>query len=271
MSTNVTGLEHEITLNSLRQQKSAGNKFVCIALYDSAMAALAAGAGIETIIVGDSLGMTIQGQNSTLPVTIDHMIYHTSAVKRGNQHSLIIADLPFMAYSTVEKALSNAALLMQAGAHMVKLEGGDWLCDTVRKLSERGIPVCAHLGLTPQSVNKIGGYRVQGRSEEQAKKILADAKMLEQAGADMLVLECVPKTLTDTIANKTNILTIGIGAGTATDGQVLVINDLLGITTKAPKFSKNFLENTNSIQKALQNYAIAVKECKFPEEKHSFQ
>lgn len=271
MSTTVTALEKAITIHSLRTLKEKGEKFSCVALYDSAMATLAEKSGVETIIIGDSLGMTVQGHDSTLPVTIEHMVYHTAAVRRGNKRSLLIADLPFMSYATPEQAFNNAGLLMQAGAHMVKLEGGNWLCETVNRLSNCGIPVCAHLGLTPQSVNKFGGYRVQGRSEEQAEKILQDARALEGAGADLLVLECVPSNLAKTITEKTALKTIGIGAGADTDGQVLVINDLLGMTERAPKFSHNFLTESSSIQEAMQKFVEAVKGKEFPKEEHGFQ
>ena len=270
MSTNNSAFEKAITLNTLKSLKNSEEKFSCVALYDATMATLAANAGVETIIVGDSLGMTIQGHDSTLPVVIEDMVYHTVAVRRGNQHSLIIADLPFMAYATPEQAMANASKLIQAGAYMVKLEGGEWLCDTVNKLSQRGIPVCGHLGLTPQSVNKFGGYRVQGRDEGQAEKILADAQALQQAGADLLVLECVPSTLSEKIAKETQIITIGIGAGPASDGQVLVINDMLGMTAKPPKFSKNYLLENDSIESAMKDFVNEIKNGEFPRPEHGF-
>src|SRR5690606_6228168 len=182
--------------------------------------------GVEVVLIGDSLGMTVLGYDTTLPVTMEHMIYHVEAVARGNQKSLIVGDLPFMTYATPADALRNCARIMQAGAHMVKLEGGAWLAETVSMLAERGIPVCAHLGLTPQSVNKFGGFRVQGRSQEDADRILNDAKLLTEAGADLLVLECVPPTLAKAITESVSIPTIGIGAGKDTDAQVLVINDI---------------------------------------------
>lgn len=270
MTIKPAALDKVVTLNTLAKLKDAGGKFSCVALYDAAMAAVAERSGVETIIIGDSLGMTVQGHSSTLPVTMNDMVYHTGAVRRGNRYSLLIADLPFMACATLEQAMANAARLMQAGANMVKIEGGDWLCETVQKLGELGIPVCCHLGLTPQSVNKLGGYRVQGRKQEQADIILKDALALQQAGADLLVLECVPTTLTRTIVDKTGLITIGIGAGADTDGQVLVINDLLGITPKAPKFSRNFLKGTDSIQQALTNFVNEVKSGTFPQQHHEF-
>jgi 3-methyl-2-oxobutanoate hydroxymethyltransferase len=198
------------------------------------------------------------------------MVYHTQAVNRGNDKSLIIADMPFMSYSTPEQAMANAGLLMQAGAHMVKMEGGEWLAATVSKLNNRGIPVCAHLGLTPQSVNKLGGYCVQGREQAQAEKIIQDAKILAAAGADCLVLECVPTELTKEIVKQVDIITIGIGAGADTDAQVLVVNDILGITPKPPKFCKNFLTESNSINEALTAYVTAVKSGEFPKIEHGF-
>ena len=259
-----------VTTNTLRQHKKNQQRFSCISLYDAQTAAVAEQQDIETVLVGDSLGMTVQGHSSTLPVTMEHMLYHTAAVARGNNFSLIIADMPFMSYSTPTQAMENAALLMQAGAHMVKLEGGAWLVDTVTQLTERGIPVCAHLGLTPQSVNKLGGYKVQGRDDQQAGIILQDAKTLAAAGADLLVLECVPtplgKQVTDTLA----IATIGIGAGKHTDAQVLVVNDLIGLTEKPPTFSKDFLNEAGSIPAAFKAFNDQVKSGEFPNESHSF-
>jgi 3-methyl-2-oxobutanoate hydroxymethyltransferase len=260
-----------ITTNTLRQYKKNQQRFSCISLYDAQTAAIAAQQDIDTVLVGDSLGMSIQGHSSTLPVTMEHMMYHTAAVARGNDFSLIIADMPFMSYSSPQQALENAALLMQAGAHMVKLEGGAWLQETVAQLTERGIPVCAHLGLTPQSVNKLGGYKVQGRDDQQASIILQDAQILETAGADLLVLECVPTALAKRITESLNIPTIGIGAGKYTDAQVLVVNDLIGLTEKPPKFSKNFLSEAGSIPAAFKAFDDQVKNHAFPEDTHSFE
>ena len=212
----------------------------------------------------------IQGQQTTIPVTIDEMAYHTTNVKRGIQSSLILSDMPFMSYSTVPQALENAAILMQAGAQMVKLEGGEWLTEAVFALTERGIPVCGHLGLTPQSVHKLSGFKVQGKDTNAADKILADAKMLEQAGADLLVIECVPSALGKKLSSALDIPVIGIGAGADTDGQVLVLQDMLGISDSAPKFSKNYLELSSNIQDALINYRNEVLSGAFPEAKHGF-
>jgi 3-methyl-2-oxobutanoate hydroxymethyltransferase len=263
-------LTQKITLISLHKLKTEAEKMTCLALYDAPMAAIAQNSGVELVLVGDSLGMTVQGHDSTLAVTTEQMVYHTQAVNRGNDKSIIIADMPFMSYSTPEQAMANAGLLMQAGAHMVKMEGGEWLAATVSKLNNRGIPVCAHLGLTPQSVNKLGGYCVQGREQAQAEKIIQDAKILAAAGADCLVLECVPTELTKEIVKQVDIITIGIGAGADTDAQVLVVNDILGITPKPPKFCKNFLTESNSINEALTAYVTAVKSGEFPKIEHGF-
>jgi 3-methyl-2-oxobutanoate hydroxymethyltransferase len=214
----------------------------------------------------------LQGHDSTLPVTTAEMAYHVAAVKRGNSDALILADLPFMAYATTEQAMTNSALLMQAGAHMVKVEGALWLADSIRLLAERGIPVCAHMGLTPQSVNILGGYKVQGRNENQARQMRADAIALEQAGAAMLLLECVPSELAEEITQAVKIPVIGIGAGNRTDGQVLVLHDMLGlsITGRVPKFVKNFMTGQTSIEAALNAYVTEVKAATFPGIEHGF-
>jgi 3-methyl-2-oxobutanoate hydroxymethyltransferase len=265
-----TELSKPITVQTLRKMKADGEKFITVALYDAPMAAMAQRTGVEAVLVGDSLGMTVLGYDSTIPVTMEQMIYHVEAVARGNKKSLIMGDMPFMTYATPEQALSNAARIMQAGAHMVKIEGGAWLAETVKILTDRGIPVCAHLGLTPQSVHKLGGYRVQGRDEEQAGQILEDAAILDEAGADLVVLECVPSILAKRITDSVSMPTIGIGAGRNTDAQVLVINDILGLTEKPPKFSKNFLLETGDIPGALRKYAEDVKNGVFPDDEHSF-
>ncbi|TNE83861.1 MAG: 3-methyl-2-oxobutanoate hydroxymethyltransferase [Gammaproteobacteria bacterium] len=259
-----------VTTHSLRDLKSRGEKFPVITAYDACFARLAEQVGIEVVLVGDSLGNVIQGQGSTVPVTMDDMAYHVSAVSRGNSKSLIVADLPFMAYATEEQAMANAAELMQAGAHMVKLEGGAWLEHTVHLLTERGIPVCGHLGLTPQSVNKLGGYKVQGRDEQAAEIMLRDAKLLDQAGIDLLVLECVPAALAKQISEELSAPVIGIGAGVDTDAQVLVIYDMLGLSPRIPKFAHNFLADGGSLEGALKAYADAVRDKSFPGPEHSF-
>jgi 3-methyl-2-oxobutanoate hydroxymethyltransferase len=269
-STADSSLTKAVTINTLQKLKKNGEKFVVISLYDAHMANMAQRCGVEVVLVGDSLGMTVLGYDSTIPVTMEQMIYHVEAVARGNKKSLIMGDLPFMTYATPDEALRNCARIMQAGAQMVKLEGGEWLADTIRMLSDRGIPVCAHIGLTPQSVNKFGGFRVQGRDQVQADKLLADAKLLEQSGADLLLMECIPAALAARITREINIPTIGIGAGKDTDAQVLVINDILGLTEQPPKFSKNFLLESNDIPGAMQKYVADVKAGIFPAEENIF-
>lgn len=263
-------LEKKVTLQTLRRYKAEAQRFATVALYDAQMAAMAEKCGVEVVLVGDSLGMTVLGFDSTLPVTMEHMLYHIAAVKRGNQHALILADLPFMAYATPEQAMGNAALAMQAGAEMIKVEGGHWLAETITMLSDRGVPVCAHIGLTPQSVHKFGGFRVQGRNQADAQRLRNEAEALAHAGADVLLMECVPQHLADQIAADMTIPTIGIGAGRNTDAQVLVINDILGLTEQPPRFSKNFLTETGDIASALRKFVTDVKTETFPENQHIF-
>ena len=258
------------TIQTLQQHKADGKKFSVLTCYDATFARLMEQAEIDVLLVGDSLGNVIQGQGSTVPVTVDDMAYHTAAVANGNSKSLLMADMPFMSYATEEQALENAALLMQAGAHMVKLEGGAWLEETVLMLSERGIPVCAHLGLTPQSVNKLSGYKVQGRDRDGAEQMLADAQILQEAGADLLVVECIPRALGKELSESLEIPVIGIGAGPDTDAQVLVLHDMLGISARLPKFSHNFLADSGSIEAAIAAYKIAVENGSFPADEHSF-
>jgi len=264
-----SSLQRPVNIHGLRKMKAEQKKSVCIALYDAPMASIAERAGIEMVLVGDSLGMTVLGYDNTIPVTMAQMIHHVEAVKRGNRRSLIIGDLPFMTYATPEQAMVNAARIMQAGAHMVKVEGGAWLAETIALLSDRGVPVCAHLGLTPQSVHKLGGFRVQGRSKDQSDTLLKDAQLLAQAGADLLVLECIPPNLAKAITGSIPIPTIGIGAGGDTDAQVLVINDILGITERPPKFTKNFLRQEEGVFAALQKYSNDVRAAVFPGEEHT--
>lgn len=261
-----------LTLTQLRKLKQTGEKIACLTAYDATFAYWVEQAGVEIILVGDSLGMVVQGQDSTLPVTMEDMIYHTQLVQRSTQNAFLIADLPFMSYATADLALHNAARLMREGqAQMVKLEGGHWLIEMIRLLVERGIPVCAHLGLTPQSVHQLGGYRVQGRTETEARRLLQDAHALQQAGASLLVLECVPRDLAAQISKELLIPVIGIGAGAGCDGQVLVLYDMLGINVgKAPSFTKNFLADAGSIQTALKNYVTEVKNGQFPSVEHGY-
>ena len=262
-----------VTTATLMQMKQKGEKIAVLTSYDASFTALLEDAGVEVILVGDSLGMVIQGQESTLPVDVEDMVYHTQCVARGRRNALLIADMPFMSYSSADQALSTAGRLMKdGGAHMVKLEGGATQLETVRQLTANGIPICAHLGLLPQSVHKLGGYRVQGRDEDSARIMKEDALALELAGAQMLVLECVPRALAKEISEALAIPVIGIGAGPDCDGQVLVLYDMLGITPRyAPRFSKNFLLETQTVAEAIAAYVKAVKDGTFPAAEHTFE
>lgn len=262
-----------ITMNTLRNLKQTGEKFSVLTCYDATFSAAMARAEVEVILIGDSLGMVLQGHTSTLPVTIEDMAYHTAAVARGNQVSLLMADMPFMSYASLETALTNAALLMRAGAHLVKLEGGAWLAETVTQLTRGGIPVCIHLGLTPQSVNVMGGYRVQGRDDAAAQQLLDDALAVQAAGAVMLLLECVPASLAARVQQALSIPVIGIGAGLDCDGQVLVMHDMLGLHAGKPaRFVKDFLASGDgTIEGAFKAYVQAVKSGHYPAEEHTFQ
>ena len=263
-----------VSIPTLNAMKRRGEKFAALTAYDAMFADLISRAGVDVLLVGDSLGMVLQGHDSTLPVTLADVIYHMECVKAGNQGSLIMADLPFMTYASESQSLESAAALMRAGAHMVKLEGGAWLAESTRLLTERGIPVCAHMGLTPQSINRLGGYRVQGRTTEKANAIIEEAAILEQSGASILLLECVPVELGRTITESVDVPVIGIGAGPHTDGQIMVMHDMLGLTPsimKPPKFVKNFLpESTSGIRGAFEAFASAVKEGRFPAPEHCF-
>lgn len=264
-----------ITLNDLRQYKEKNEKFSCLTCYDSSMAKAMEIAQIDTILIGDSLGMCIQGQDSTLPVTINEIAYHTKNVRRGNQYSLLIADMPFMTYATLDSALDNAKILMQAGAQVVKMEGGAWLAESVEVLARNGVPVCVHLGLTPQSVHMLGGYRLQAKTREAADKLIADCKAVVEVGAAMLLLECVPAQIGKEISELfPNIPVIGIGAGVDTDGQVLVVYDMLGLNFgHIAKFVRNFMveqSGENAIVEAFKAYHQAVRDGSFPAKEHSF-
>ncbi len=259
-----------ITPTRLREMKRTGEKIACLTAYDASFAALLDEAGVEVLLVGDSLGMVIQGHQSTLEVRLNDMIYHTANVRRGRKRALILSDLPFMSYSTPVQALGSAGRVMQSGAQMVKLEGGAWLAETVRLLDARGIPVCAHLGLMPQSIHKLGGYRVQARSSEEAERLLEEARILEQAGAALLVVECIPWALAATVSQKLDIPVIGIGAGSGCDGQVLVLYDMLGLAAKIPSFCRNFARSHNDVRSALRDYVQAVKTGEFPGTEHGF-
>lgn len=264
-----------ISLSHLKEFKAQGRKFSCLTCYDASMAKLMQVAEVDTILIGDSLGMTMQGHDSTLPVTVDDMVYHTACVRRANQHALILTDLPFMSYATLEDAIKNARKVMQAGAQMVKLEGGSWLAETVKTLTQNGIPVCMHLGLTPQSVNVLGGYKVQAKTRESADLLLQNCKILVEAGAAILLLECVPSSVAKEVTQMfPHIPVIGIGAGSYTDGQVLVVQDMLGLTYgKVPKFVRNFMaeqSGKHAILDAFRAYHTAVIEQGFPSAEYTF-
>ena len=257
-----------LTLHRLRAMRAEGTKIAMLTAYDAASARLADECGVDCLLVGDSLGMVMQGHGSTLPVTLEQMVYHTACVARGNRGAWLVADLPFGSYQGgVGQAVASAAALMQAGAQMVKLEGGGWTAPIVAALVERGIPVCAHLGLTPQSVNALGGYRVQGRGADAATALRAQARELGEAGAAMLVLELVPGVLGGTISAEYPGITIGIGAGSGTHGQVLVLHDMLDITRGVkPRFVRNFMAGAPSIADAVRRYVQAVKAGSFPDD-----
>ncbi|MCX4189491.1 3-methyl-2-oxobutanoate hydroxymethyltransferase [Methylophaga sp. OBS3] len=261
-----------LSLSSLRKMKAAGEKIAVLTAYDACFAHVLEQAGVEVILVGDSLGMVIQGQESTVPVTVDDMIYHSRNVVRGTEKAFVVTDLPFMSYANIDQAISNAARLMaEGGAQMVKLEGGTEFAPIIKALTVRGIPVCAHLGLLPQSVHRLGGYFVQGREADAAAKMVEEAILLAEAGADMLVLECVPADLAEKITKAVAIPVIGIGAGKACDGQVLVLYDMLGLTPgKRPRFSHDFLADMGHIPAAIGRYVDAVKQGEFPTAEQQF-
>lgn len=260
------------TVPMLADAKCDGRKLVMLTAYDASFARTMDAAGTDLVLVGDSLGMVVQGRDSTLPVTIDDMVYHTACVARGLSKALLIADLPFQSDATPERALDAATALLQAGAAMVKLEGAGPKLEVIRFLVEREIPVCSHLGLTPQSVLRLGGYKLQGRDEATAAKLRADARAVAEAGAALLVLECVPTALAGAITADIPIATVGIGAGPQCDGQVLVLHDLLGINSghRRPKFVKDFLADSGSVDAAFKAYAAAVRSGEFPGAEHSY-
>ncbi|WP_429182006.1 3-methyl-2-oxobutanoate hydroxymethyltransferase [Aeromonas salmonicida] len=261
----------KITTASLLKMKQDGQKITAITAYDASFAKLFDDEGAHVLLIGDSLGMVLQGGQDTLAVSVDEMVYHTRCVTRGASNALIIADMPFMSYATPEQTYQTAARLMAAGARMVKMEGGDWLCDSIRHLTRNGVPVCGHLGLTPQSVHVFGGFKVQGRDEYQAQEIYRQALCLQEAGIQLLVLECVPVALAERITKALRIPVIGIGAGPATDGQILVMHDAFGITSGyVPKFTKNFLAEAGDMHAAIRLYVQQVSEGTFPGPEHSF-
>lgn len=255
-----------LTLRHLREMHAAGEKIAMLTCYDSAFARVLDEAGVDCLLVGDSLGMVLQGRSSTVPVSLEQMVYHTQCVARGNRSAWIVGDLPFGSYQeTREQALRSATALMQAGAQMVKLEGGGWTAETVRFLAERGIPVCGHLGLTPQSVHALGGWRIQGRDDRAAATLRQHAQELADAGAAMLVLELMPSALAASITRAISIPVIGIGAGPDCSGQVLVLHDMLGMAAQPPRFVRNFMDGSADIADAVRRYVDAVKNTRFPD------
>lgn len=262
----------KLTISGLLKMKQAQTKIAALTAYDASFAKLFDEQGIDVILIGDSLGMVLQGTDDTLSVTTQEIAYHTKCVRAGAERAFVVADMPFMSYSSPQLACKNAAALMRAGASMVKLEGGEWLLETISCLVERSVPVCGHLGLTPQSVHVLGGFKVQGRESSQAESLLNAAVALEKAGIQMLVLECVPSQLAEQVSEALSIPVIGIGAGASTDGQILVMHDMLGISANyMPKFSKNYLEDTGDIRKSVSAYISEVKEGTFPGPEHSFE
>lgn len=261
----------KITTSKLLKMKQDGEKIAALTAYDASFAKLFDEQGVHVLLIGDSLGMVLQGQDSTLPVTNRDIAYHTKCVRAGVDNALVISDMPFMTYCDLPSTMSNAHELMANGANMVKMEGGPWLYQAIETLTQNGVPVCGHLGLTPQSVNVFGGFKVQGRDSEKAQQMIEHAKGLERAGAQLLVLECVPTDLAKAITEAVAIPTIGIGAGNVTDGQILVMHDMFGISSGyIPKFSKNYIEQTGDMRKAVTAYVEEVQSGAFPDESRSF-
>ena len=261
-----------ITVRKLRKMKQDGDKITMLTAYDASFARILNQQSVDVVLVGDSLGMVVQGHESTIPVTMDDMVYHTKIVSPACQHSLVLGDLPFMSCTSPQQAIKNATRLMQqGGAHMVKMEGGEAQIENITQLTRHGVPVCAHLGLQPQSVYKLGGYFVQGRDQKTADKILDNALLLQDAGADMVLMECVPASLAKRVTEALEVPTIGIGAGRDCDGQVLVLQDMLGISAKAPSFSQDFLTGqSKGIAGAVADFVRGVKEQTFPSDEHCF-
>jgi len=264
--------EAPVTISTLRAMKAEGEPIACLTAYDASFALLVDRAGTDVVLVGDSLGMVVQGHDTTVPVTVQDIIYHSRIVRRGLSRAFLMADMPFMSYTIPSQALDNAVRLMQEGAAMmVKLEGGASQVKIVEHLAGHDIPVCAHLGLRPQSVHKIGGFRVQGRDQAQAERMLEDAVALEQAGADILLIECVPNELGQAVRDAVTVPVIGIGAGPGVDGQILVLYDMLGITQgRLPRFVQNFMQGAASPLEALRAYVAAVKDRSYPAAEHCF-
>lgn len=261
----------KVTTSTLLKMKQEGQKITALTAYDASFAKMFDEQGVDVMLIGDSLGMVLLGHDDTLAVSVDNVAYHTQAVRRATERAFVIADMPFMSYASEQQTYANAARLMAAGASMVKIEGGDWLLDTIVGLNERGVPVCGHLGLTPQSVHVFGGFKVQGRDDLQAERMLEQAIALEKAGIQLLVLECIPTDLGEKISQALTIPVIGIGAGVKTDGQILVMHDMFGISANyMPKFSKNYLEQTGDMREAVRQYIEEVQAGVFPGDEHSF-
>jgi 3-methyl-2-oxobutanoate hydroxymethyltransferase len=261
-----------VTVPKLQAMRDAGEKIAMLTCYDASFSALCDRAGVDVLLIGDSLGNVLQGHTTTLPVSLDDIAYHTACVARAQPLALIVADLPFGTYGTPEEAFASSVKLMRAGAQMVKLEGGEWLAPTVKMLVERAVPVCAHIGLTPQSVHAFGGFKVQGKTESGAAQMLRDAQALQDAGAQLVVIEAVPSSLGAMVTKQLRIPTIGIGAGVDCSGQVLVLHDMLGIFPgKRPRFVKDFMQGQPNIEAAVAAYVKAVKEATFPAAEHAFQ
>lgn len=267
------GVRKAVTLRDLKARKASGERIVMLTCYDASFSQLLDDCGVDVLLIGDSLGMVLQGHGSTLPVTMDQVIYHTECVARPRPKAWIIADMPFGSYQeSPAQAYANAARLLAAGAQMVKIEGGAWLAPTVEFLTQRGIPVCAHLGLTPQSVHALGGYRVQGRDDAAAKQLIADAKLLQSSGADMVLVELIPTPLGRLLTESLSVPTIGIGAGPHTTGQVLVLHDILDVTPgKKARFAKNYLAAAGSIRGAVSTYVSEVRAGSYPGPEHGFE
>jgi len=265
-------LEDKVTIPQLKKLKQQGEKFTCLTAYDYSFATVMEDCGVEVVLVGDSLGMVIQGHDTTIPVTLENIAYHGKAVAAGLNNAMLMLDMPFGSLNSPQQALDNASqLLKQTQAQVVKLEGGEAQLKTVETMARFGIASCAHLGLQPQMVNKMGGYRVQGKAKSAAEQMISTAQSLEQAGTDMLLLECVPATLAAEITATLEIPVIGIGAGVDVDGQILVLHDILNVTAgKKPKFSKNFMQGQSSIQGAISRYVQEVKRGQFPDKTHTF-
>ena len=264
--------EPPVNVSTLRHMKEEGEKIACLTAYDASFGLLVDAAGVDLVLVGDSLGMVVQGHDTTVPVTVNDMIYHSKSVARGVRRAFLVADMPFMSYTNPEQALDNAVMLMQVGgAMMIKLEGGASQLEIVEHLARHDIPVCAHIGLKPQSVHKIGGFKVQGRDPDKAREMIDSSKRLQDAGADIVLLECVPNELGEAITKELSVPVIGIGAGPHVDGQILVIYDMLDITKgKTPRFVRNFMQGHDAPIDAIAAYVKAVKDGSYPAAEHCF-